>query len=48
MRSALGDVRRRIDEFNAEHRSPDGRTQVVVYVGQCVIQQECRGSDESS
>jgi hypothetical protein len=48
LRSALSELRRRIDEFNAEHRSPDGYNQVVVYVGQCVIQQDSRGNDEAS
>jgi hypothetical protein len=48
MRSALGDLRRRIDEFNAEHRQPERFTQVVVYMGQCLIQQDSRGNDEAS
>jgi hypothetical protein len=45
-RAALGGLRRRIQAFNAEHPTPDNYTQVVLYMGQCLIPQDLRGSDE--
>jgi hypothetical protein len=47
-RAALGDLRRRIQAFNGEHPTPDKYTQVVLYMGQCLIPQDLRGSDEES
>jgi hypothetical protein len=46
-RSGLGDLRRRVEEYNAEHPTPDRCTRVVLYVGQCLISQESPLSDET-
>jgi hypothetical protein len=39
LRGMIGDLRRRIEEFNAANPPPERHTQVVLYVGQCLIPQ---------
>ncbi len=39
LRQKVGDLRKKIEEYNAEHEMPDAFTQVVLYVGQCLIHQ---------
>jgi hypothetical protein len=48
VRSTIGDLRRRIEEFNVENGVPDSYTQVVLYMGQCLIPQDSRADDEAS
>ena len=38
-RQKLGDLRKKVEEYNADHEMPDEFTQVVLYVGQCLIRQ---------
>jgi hypothetical protein len=45
LRGTIGDLRRRVEEFNADHPPPERHTQLVLYVGQCLIQE---GQEESS
>ena len=44
LRQRLGDLRRKVEEYNAAHEMPDELTEVVLYVGQCLIRQ---GSDDT-
>ncbi|HET9954082.1 MAG TPA: hypothetical protein VFQ61_06245 [Polyangiaceae bacterium] len=48
LRSELSDLRTRVAEFNEKQESPDLHSRVVIYVGQCVIQdgQEDKASVE--
>ncbi|MFC1641486.1 hypothetical protein ACFL5O_02175 [Myxococcota bacterium] len=39
LRSKLGDLRQRIEAHNAERGVPENHTQVLLYVGQCLIRQ---------
>jgi hypothetical protein len=48
LRTALVELREHVEAFNAEHPTPDKYTQVVLYVGQCLIPQEPGGSDEAA
>jgi hypothetical protein len=48
LRARLGDLRERIEGYNAAHEVPDDYTQVILYVGQCLIRQGNDGSDASS
>lgn len=45
LREMLGDLRQRVDEYNAAHPPPERHAQVVLYVGQCLIPQ---GQEEGS
>jgi hypothetical protein len=47
LRTALVELREQVEAFNAEHERPDKYTQVVLYVGQCLIPQESDGSDHT-
>ena len=46
-RTALCDLRKRAEAFNAEHPGPENHTQAVYYFGQCLILQGSGGSDEA-
>ncbi len=46
LRGQFSDLRRRIEEFNAEYGLHDQYTQVVLYFGQCLITQDLRGNDD--
>lgn len=39
LRSKIGDLRRNIESYNAEHEIPDRHVQVSLYVGQCLTVQ---------
>lgn len=43
LRSQIGELRQQIERYNAEHPVPERYTQVLLYVGQCLIEQ---GEDE--
>ncbi len=45
--TALVELREQIEAHNAAHPTPERYTQVVLYVGQCLIQQDQGGSDEA-
>ena len=45
LRGALGDLRERVERFNASRELPENHTKVVMYVGQCPIPQG-NGSDD--
>ncbi len=47
LRTALVELREQVEAYNATHPVPDRFTQVVLYVGQCLIQQEQGGGDEA-
>jgi hypothetical protein len=40
LRTALVDLRRRVEEYNEAHGIPEQHRQVVLYVGQCMIAQD--------
>jgi hypothetical protein len=40
LRTALSELRSRVDEFNSQREIPDSYTRVVIYAGQCVIEEE--------
>ena len=40
VRTALSELRARVDEFNRQRELPDSYTRVVIYAGQCVIEEE--------
>jgi hypothetical protein len=40
MRSALSELRARVVEYNRSHELPDLHTRAVIYVGQCLIQED--------
>jgi len=44
LRSQLGELRDQIERYNADHPVPERYTQVLMYVGQCLIEQ---GEDET-
>lgn len=46
LRTALVELREEVEAYNADNERPDKYTQVVLYVGQCLIPQES-GSDET-
>jgi hypothetical protein len=46
LRAALVELRQEVEAHNAEHPTPDAYDQVVLYVGQCVIQQDGGSNDE--
>ncbi len=46
LRQRVGKLREKIERYNAEHRSPDEATQVIVYLGQCLIEEESDGSGD--
>jgi len=48
LRSELGSLRERVEAYNADHQMPDDYTQVILYVGQCLILQGSDGSDAPS
>jgi hypothetical protein len=48
LRTELVELREHVEAFNAEHETPEKYTQVVLYVGQCLIPQDSGGSDEAS
>jgi hypothetical protein len=39
LRSRIGALRQRIEEYNAQHLVPEDYTEVVLYLGQCLIRQ---------
>ena len=47
LRTALVELREQVEAFNAEHETPEMYTQVVLYVGQCLIPQDSGSSDEA-
>jgi hypothetical protein len=47
LRATLGELRKRVEAFNAEHPTPERYTQVVLYAGQCLIPQDVRSTDEA-
>jgi hypothetical protein len=47
LRTTVGELRQRIEAFNAEHQTPDDFTQVVLYFGQCLIAQDSGENDEA-
>lgn len=48
LRSRLSELRGKIEAHNAEHPVPENYTQVILYLGQCLIRQEGAGSDEQA
>jgi hypothetical protein len=48
LRTALVELREQVEAFNAQHEIPEEYTQVVLYVGQCLISQDSGGSDEAA
>jgi len=47
LRSALVELREQIEAVNAEHETPEQYTQVVLYVGQCLIQQDAEDAEDA-
>jgi len=47
LRSQLGELRDQIERYNAEHPVPERYTQVLMYVGQCSIEQGEHDADEA-
>jgi len=45
LRAALSDLRSRVDEFNRDHELPDSHTRALIYVGQCLIQEDNESLD---
>jgi len=45
LRSSLVELRERVEKYNADHQRPNTYTQVVTYVGQCLIPQDTGGND---
>jgi hypothetical protein len=43
LRRQLGDLRGRVEAYNADHAIPDDYTQLILYLGQCLIRQ---GADD--
>jgi hypothetical protein len=39
LRAALGEQREKVEQFNAEHGLPENYTRVVLYAGQCLIEE---------
>lgn len=46
LRTTLVELREQVEAYNAANETPDRYTQVVLYVGQCLIQQDRGGGDE--
>jgi hypothetical protein len=46
LRAQLVELREQVEAYNAAHERPDMYTQVVLYIGQCLIQQDSGGGDE--
>jgi len=46
LRTSLVELRERVEKHNAEHDRPNKYTQVVMYVGQCLIPQDNGGNDD--
>jgi len=46
LRAKLSDLRARIEDYNAKRTLPDAHTQVLLYVGQCLIAQEEDGTGD--
>ncbi|WP_437333829.1 hypothetical protein [Sorangium sp. So ce394] len=46
LRAQLVELREQVEAFNAGRETPDRYTQVVLYIGQCLIQQDVGGGDE--
>jgi DNA-binding Lrp family transcriptional regulator len=40
MRAGLSELRSRVAEFNRDHELPDSYTRVLIYAGQCLIQED--------
>lgn len=47
LRTTLVALREQVEAFNAEHERPEKYTQVVLYVGQCLISQDGADNSES-
>jgi hypothetical protein len=47
LRASMVALREEVEAYNAEHPVQDSYNQVVVYVGQCVVQQDPEDSDAS-
>lgn len=47
LRAQLVELREQVEAYNATHETPDRYTQVVLYVGQCLIQQDMEDGDEA-
>jgi hypothetical protein len=47
LRSSLVDLRKRVEEHNAAHPVPDHHSQVILYIGQCPIEQEADDDDRA-
>jgi len=47
LRSALVELREQVETYNADHVTPEEYTQVVLYVGQCLIPQDPEDPDDS-
>jgi hypothetical protein len=45
LRAQLSELRSRVDEFNRERTLPDAYTRVLIYVGQCLIQEDNESID---
>jgi hypothetical protein len=45
MRTALSDLRKRVDDYNREREIPEPYTRVVIYAGQCVIEEDHEKAD---
>jgi hypothetical protein len=46
LRGAIGDLRERVERFNADRELPENHTKVVMYVGQCPIPQGNGNEDD--
>jgi hypothetical protein len=47
LRSELGQLRDEVERYNADHPVPERYTQVLMYVGQCLIEQGEHDADEA-
>jgi hypothetical protein len=48
LRSRLSELRGKIEQHNLAHAVPEDYTQVILYLGQCLIRQEGTSSDEQA
>lgn len=46
LRTLLGELRKKVEDYNASQPIPDNHTKVSLYVGQCLIAQGSGGPDE--
>ena len=46
LRTTLVELREQVEAFNADHEKPEKYTQVVLYVGQCLIKQDATSGDD--